>query len=497
MFGGKSMSGVRDLTFGGLTQRLRRLTQKQVSSTDFAFSEVVQTAARAVGLTNVSESGIPDADWWVRLCRACSEKTCSPDGASLLHHKLVNALAQRLAVEEAFRTNGHEIEKETVSDPFVVMGLPRSGGHFVSHVFARSGLFLAPRVRDTWSPSLVSESERSRVFAKNRFAQHVARNKDFRCVRWVDGEIVDDDLTLSLQVPFSYAWGLLHGLDEYLLASIQEDQTRVFEHLKRTLQLFQWYRKCGHFSDCVPTDFNTIDNPIEIQQSGPKLTLTRMPWLIYSPLAILNANALHSVFPDMNIIWIHRALAQCVPSLCSSLALHNSLYTGKKPSETTLAQIGEKVLGMFGSGSELAIDYLATFPKEKMVHFSNRDANRHCTRLMMKTMEHFKLEIDRHRRVQGINGQTEFQGIARPLHDSTLQYFGLHEGVVNHVFSAYIHQFEEFAFEKRFGLTLQEYQPLAKANYEQRLAKSSEGSSQTIGDGQPSAGHFLSAGGVK
>ncbi|CUG84789.1 Hypothetical protein, putative [Bodo saltans] len=482
----KSMNGVRDLSFRSMESMLRRLTLSEVRTQDFDFEQVVDVASKAAGTT----SGVPDEEWWKKLCRACQDKACSTDGRRLLHTKLIHSLSQRLAVEEAYRLNETDIEKEKIESPFVVMGLPRSNGHMITHVFARSGLFLCPRMQDTWSPSIVVEADRAKLF-KTDSRRFERQNPNFACVRRLVGSMADDDLTLNLHIPQSFAWGLLHGLDEYLLQTIQEDQSAVFEYTKKVLKLFQWYRKFGHFSDCVKVEFNVLDNPIEVQRTGPKHVLSKLPWLIHSPLGILNAESLHKAFPDMNVIWTHRALASGISSLCSTLAIHNSLYTGKKPSETALAQIGEKVLGIFGSGTENAIDYFGNFDKSKMVHWSNRDANRHCTRLMMKTMEHFNLDIDRHRRMHGIEGQTEFSSLQRPLHDSNLQYFGLHEGVVHQVFDAYVHQFEEFAFEKRFGVTVQDYVSLGETPALPSLNRKQSRVDQ-FAEGQPAGGHFLS-----
>lgn len=489
------MVGMRDFTRRGFESKLRSWITRKLTVDDFAFERVLTDA---VALAQIPHPQIvPDSDWWIRLCRACGEKSCSHLGSVELRQKLVHSLSQRLAVEEMFRLNGHEIEKEVVSEPYFVIGLPRSSGHYVTHIMSRSGLFLSPRMRDTYAPSLVLESERETSF--NLFSSRFRRMyPDFRCVRVLENDVVDDDLSLNLHTPFSYAWGLLHGLDEYLLTCIQEDQRPVFEYTKRILQLFQWYRRCGHYSDGVKLEFNTIDNALELQQSGPKPVLTKMPWIVHSPLALLNSSTLHTVFPDMNIIWVHRALASCVPSLCSALSIHNTLYTGKKPTETALAQTGEKVLGIFGSGTENAIDYFSSFDPKRMVHISNRDANRHGARLMVKTMTHFNLEIDRHRRIQGINGQVEYQGTTRPLHDSQLQYFGLNEGVIGHVFGAYINQFEEFAFEKKFGIKVQDYQSLTSTNEEQLMSRRFQGSGAgktvNFGEGQPSGGHFLAEG---
>lgn len=500
MFLKKTMSGVRDLSRGRPISRviLDRFAGS-ISSESFSFESVLEDACRRANVAvSAAPSSIADIKWWRKLCTACGNKTsASRCGLAMLRQRLVRALSERLATEEVFRLNGYEIGKEIVDEPVVVLGLPRCNGHQAAHVLSRSGFFLAFKQCDTISPSLLLDVERHDAFQRE-FRWFKSLYPDFCCVRTVNPGQIDDDLTLQLMCPQSYAWGLLHGLDEYLLECLQEDQTPVYEHIKRMCQLFQWYKRCGHFSECVSQEVSPINNVIEEQKYGTKNPLTRTRWLIFSPLALLSIESLCEVFPDVKIIWVHRALSQCIPSLCSALALHNSLYTGKPPSDTQLVTMGDKVLGMFGSGTEHAIDFLASFEKSRMVHWSNRDLKRHTTRLATKTLQHYGIEVDRYRKMQMINGQTEYTEVFRPLHDSQMRYFGLHDGIIGEVFERYIYQFEEFAFERKYGVTVEEYQPLAAASEQQSLGSmrvnSGENSLPSFTDDQPMTGHFLQEG---
>ncbi|KEG10039.1 putative phosphatidylinositol 3-kinase [Trypanosoma grayi] len=497
----KTMSGVRDLSRGVPVARkvLNRLSSCP-STESFCFDAVLADACKRVNVPVPSSSeAVPDSKWWKKLCNACSDKLCSSRyGKLLLRQRLVQALSERLAVEEAFRLNGHEIKKEAIVEPVVVMGLPRCNGHQAAHVLSRSGLFLAFKQSDTFSPSLILDVERRDAFDR-QFRLFNRLYPEFRCVRTINPSQIDDDLTLQLMCPQSYTWGLLHGLDEYLLECLQEDQAVVYQHLKRVCQLFQWYKRCGHFSECVLREVNPVNNPIEEQKYGTKNSLLQTQWLLFCPFAILSIEALHEAFPDVKLIWVHRALSQCVPSLCSSFAIHNSIYTGKPPSDSQLATMGDKVLGTFGSGAEYAIDYLASFDKSRLVHWSNRDVKRHTTRLATKTLEYFGIEVDRYRRLQMINGQTEYTDIFRPLHDAQMPYFGLHDGIIGEALESYIHQFEEFAFEKRLGVTVEEYQPLAAPADQQslgtlRVKGGGEPSFPSFAESQPMSDHFLQEG---
>ncbi|KAG5509437.1 hypothetical protein JKF63_06747 [Porcisia hertigi] len=501
MVGLKSMSGVRDVLRGGSwPARLLNTFTSRAAWDSFEFEAVVTDACAAVNVAIPSEGDLPYARWWRKLCRACQDKPGTTKyGSQLLRSRLTNALAQRLAVEDAYRLNGSEIEKgPPVDNPILVMGLPRSNGHMAAHVLARSGLFLTPRQCDTLSPSLLIDVERRDAFHK-KFRGFSYLHPDFLCVRVPQADQVDDDLTLHLMTPQSYAWGLLHGLDEYLLECLEEDQLPVYNEVRRVMELLQWYRKCGHFSEPVTREFDPIDNAMELQTYGSKNMLLNPQWLLYSPFAILSSDVVNTVFPNMKAIWTHRALSQCLPSLCSALCLHNSLYTGKPPSDSQLASMGEKVLGIFGSGTAYAIEYYGTFDQRRMAHWSNRDVKRHATRVATKTLDFFGIELDRYRRMQMISGQTEYVSLSRPLHDAPMSYFCLHDGVIGDVFQDYIHQFAEFAFEKKFGITVKEYTPLAAPADAMAMRGIAHGSSEprsapALGAGQPMVGHFQQEG---
>ncbi|KAG8346194.1 hypothetical protein TRVL_02983 [Trypanosoma vivax] len=494
------MSGVRDLTRRGpLCRQFIEKFTGDTSAESFSFESVLADACKKANISVSSSNILADCERWQKLCSACGNKVSSSHlGKAMLRRRLVRAISERMAVEEVFRLNGHEIDREVISEPLVVLGLPRCNGHQATHVLSRSGLFLTFKQSDTISPSLLLDIDRRDAFLRE-FRWFKRLYPDFSCVRTINPSQVDDDITLQLMCPQSYAWGLLHGLDEYLLECLQEDQTPVYQQTLRMCKLFQWYKRCGHFSENVLKEVNPINNILEVQKYGTKDSLHRTQWLIYSPFALLSVESLCNVFPDVKLIWVHRALSQCLPSLCSSLSIHNSIYTGKPPSDSQLITMGDKILGMFGSGTEHAISFLANFEKSRIVHWSNRDVKRHATRLATKTLQYYGVNIDRYRRTQMINGQTEYIETFRPLHDAQMPYFGLHDGIVGEAFGSYIYQFEEFAFEKRFGVTLEEYQPLATPADQQslgslRVSGGDESALPSFGDTQPMIGHFLQEG---
>lgn len=501
MFFRRPISGIRDITYrSNIYYKLCQLSAQKVYPEDFSITKILNDSCGVAGVpvpTNPQDD-IPHFHWWRKLIEAAQNKPITSNyGARLLRFRITHALSNNLAIREVYRLNETEIEKcSPVDDPVMIIGLPRSNGHMAAHVLARSGIFLSPKQSDTFSPVLLSEADRDKAFRKHfRYFNNI--HPQFVSVRKVQSNQVDDDLSLHLLTPQSLAWGLLHGLDEYLLECLDEDQTPTFQQIKKVLRLFEWYKHCGHFTPAVLKEVEPIDNPMETQTFGTKSVIARHRWLLHSPLAILSSEALNETFPSMNVIWVHRALAQCVPSLCSSLCLHQSIYTGKPPTESQLATMGEKVLGIFGSGSRNAVAFYENFERSRMVHWSNRDIKRHATRVIGKTLNYWNIELDRYRKLQMVNGQTEYIEGFRPMHDAQMPYFCLHEGIIGDAFQDYIFQFEEFAYEKRLGVTIKGYQPIAATADEMSLGTGLQGKSSgslppgSLGRGQPIGDHFL------
>lgn len=443
---------------------VRDLTHRELGAAAFDFETILAEAIRRGELNRNRICEIPDREWWVKLCKAASEKPYGRYGGHLLRDRIIHFLSQRLLIEETYANRKDEIDKEQVVEPIFVTGLPRCNGHMAAHMYYRSGYVLPLRCADTLFPSIINETDRRKTAA--------AYMKGFRethpqmqTVRKFGSELFDDDIALQLQVPFSIAWGLMHGLPNHLYECIHTDQKPVWQHELKLMKIFSWYRRCGQWTDGVEREVLEIDNPVNHTVDGRKDNLKRLPWLIHSPFSILNFSLVHEQFPDMRAIWMHRALNQCVPSLISCLCLHNSMYTGRAPTEADRCEMGEVAVGLFGSGSEQAIDYCATFPYERMVHWSNRDTTRSGTRLLEKThavfFRHTTGDMDSFRRRQSISGKSEYHEFFKPHHDAELDQFSLHEGMINDVFRAYVFQFEQFAFEKKYGTEIQNYQPIA------------------------------------
>lgn len=442
---------------------------------DFNPNKVASLAIEKAGLSDKAVD-VPDFEWWAKLCKSAANKdNLSNYGRWLLHRKIVHYLSERLGVEEIFKHDGAEISREQILDPIFLIGLPRAGNAVNHHVLGRSGVLMTPTMKDTLFPSTMSPEARAAAYKKEmRYFQY--NNPEFRVVRDLMGPSQpDDDVGLQLQTPYSIAWGLLHGLDDHLLECVGQNQDGVYAHERRLLQLFQFYKGLGMYDDAVVRETNPIDNMLQEQRDGHKARITYQPFCIHSPFAILHLDSLFKSFgrndlstiadrdgsgesalseagpinsqSDMGLLWCHRNLADALGSLCSSLAVHQSVLTGRSPSETQLGNLGEKVCGIFGSGTENAVDFLSTFPQNKLLNVASVDSGRSTARIADRVLKYFGHDLDKWRKMQAIEGQTEYgAALDRPSHSYKLSLFGLHEGVIAEHFDAYVFQFQEYAF---------------------------------------------------
>jgi hypothetical protein len=476
----------------------KELSTRRLPPSAFEYEEVLALAIKRGDLNRNRIANVPDEKWWRKLCKAAGDKVTSRYGGVLLRDRIAHFLQNRLLLEDTWHYRQDEIMKEVIKEPIFIIGNPRSNKHFAAHIYCRGGYTMPLRYCDTMFCGIPNEEQRQKA-AKDAIRGFRWIHPTMQSVRApINALAVDDDIALQLQSPQSLAWGLLHGLPEYLYECIQEDQTPVYEHSKKVLQVLSWYRTCGQYSDGVRRENVPIDNPVDRVIDGLKdeLKHDELPWLIHSPLGILNMRELHGCYPDMRVIWMHRALNASVASMCSAVCLHDCMYTGKPPRETVRTEVGEMVLGLFGSGSEHAIDYMGTFPRDRMVHWGFAEHRRHGIRLTQKThVRWWKDTMDTFRKFQAINGSTEMFQTFRPRNDADLEMFGLHEGMVNDSFRAYVFQFEEYCFDKKYGMEIQEYQPVAGTFHESAYGLLDRNSVDRVTslEQMPLSGHLLQA----
>eukprot|EP00760_Papus_ankaliazontas_P003039 PhM_4_TR11390/c0_g1_i1/m.84242 len=435
-----------------LSMRIRNTFKQRVP---IVFESIIQDAIETAELPKTVD--IPEISSWRRLIDAFNDKPfLSPMGTAFIRMKLVHILSQRLLVEERFKEYAHEMEDESFSpeDAIIIIGLPRSMGHVLHHVMASTGTVLAPSSADILCPGTERILDR-RAQLKPILKMTNKCHNTFTSVRLLNAQWAEDDLHLQLLKPESMAWGWLFGLEDYTKERINtpEVMADVYAFEAKVLRLFRVYRDMGQFPELVDLQINPLECPVEVVRYGLRDTNLPMPWVIHSPLAMCYLPEMLTAFPKAKIVWAHRALNQCIPSTCGALMQHEIMHTHRTPLDSQLISMGTKVLGFFGSGTERALDTLATYPTERFINVYNRDLNRGAMRVVKKLLPRLGVQLDRWRMTQGISGFAYYYSNYHAKHVYKLDHFGITEAQIGEIFRAYIEQFEEYAFEPVHGIT--------------------------------------------
>jgi len=421
----------------------------------FVFDSIYEDAVKTADLGK-DTAEIPELSAWRRLVDAMADKPfVSPLGSQFLRMKVVHFMAQRMMIEKKFKEYAADMENvASNANTVFVIGIPRSGGGMLSHVLGTTGALLGLSSSDVCSPAEERYTDRRQDTRPLLDMLHRAY-PDFVCNRILRPNWADDDLHLQMLKPNSIAWGLLHGLDDHLRMAIEEPNYmgEVYEFEAQVLKLLRVYRDMGQLPELVERELHNVGSPINIIRWGTNDPIENIPFVVQSPLGVCFLPDLTKAFPQARLVWCHRALAQGIPSTCASLLTHDIMYTHKTPMDSTLVRTGHKILGLYGSGTDRAIEFLEGYPSDRVMNLSNRDINRGCMRVVGKLLPRLGIEIDRWRQQQGINGFSAMMNASRPRHMHHLDHFGVSEAQLGEVFKTYVNQFEEYAFEPFHGIT--------------------------------------------
>ena len=333
-------------------------------------------------------------------------------GIGFHHQRLVEILKNRIAIDQWFKIHP-EINEEHISDPIVVVGLPRTGTTLLHRTIAADSRLLAPLWYEVRNPVPLSESfveSDTRIpKAEAEVAAILSASPELAAIHPMDATAPDEEIMLlehsfMSTVPECYAY--LPDFGNWLY---EQDQTPGYEYLYRILQFLQWQKR----------------------QRG--LTGTR--WLLKTPHHLHYPRALAAVFPRAKVVQTHRHPLEVIPSYGSMMCALAAPFTDHLDRTAMTAhwahkwQCGLDATLAARADEGLSLDYLdlaftdlLADPKsqiERVYAFINEDLTQRALEEMASWQE--------------LNTRE-----SRPEHHYTLEEFGLSENLINEQFSTYI-----------------------------------------------------------
>lgn len=211
-------------------------------------------------------------------------------GRGAVHNMLVGALASQFAVLD-WHDQHPEIGEQAIRQPWVVVGLPRTGTSILSILLGLDPYnrpLLQWEARQPIPPSTMADaSEDPRIAALSReFARLRKLNPAISTMHPFGSTLAEECtavFTYALRTIGMETIAFVPGYGRWLASA---DMTPAYRIHRKTLQALQSTQPTGH-------------------------------WVLKSPNHLWSLPALMAAYPDARVIWTHRDPAQVIPSLAS------------------------------------------------------------------------------------------------------------------------------------------------------------------------------------
>lgn len=210
-------------------------------------------------------------------------------------------LANRLRLQEEQKRHP-QICQEQIRQPLVIASLPRSGTTLLHRLLAQDPAHRTLAFAEVAQPSLIYGPGKRRRVASDRNAQIAVQRLQwlapgFAAIHPITASAPEECIGL-LQTSFCCHSFEIHArLDSYRKTLHQDSFLESYRNFYQWLQMLQFH-----------------DAQKERTQGEERHT---QRWVLKSPYHLHGLDALLSVFPDANIIQIHRDPKEALPSFCS------------------------------------------------------------------------------------------------------------------------------------------------------------------------------------
>lgn len=339
---------------------------------------------------------------------ANSEAQLTPAGFAAQTEVIVKGLVSRLRMIEDIKRHP-EILNETVEVAGIILGLPRTGSTIFHRLLASSPGMTAIRwfEAQNFAPfpdETPGDPQERRAYAKAMIEGWLQASPELESIHPLDPEAPDEEILILGQMFVStmvegmtFVPGFTHWLDSY-------DQSKGHEDLKTILKYLQWQ---------------------EPRRRGTK-------WVLKSPSNLPYAEVAAKAFPDALLIMTHRDPLQTVPSYVSMQA---ALYKlGATIEDRDVGAFWFPRLVGWMNRFEVARDRIG---EDRFVDIDYRDVAREPLAQARRVLEKMGLPADGGSEAAMAEFMAGNQREQRPMHNYSLERFGLNEEDIKSAFAQY------------------------------------------------------------
>lgn len=339
---------------------------------------------------------------------ANAEGGFTADGFAAQTEVIVKGLASRLRMIEDIRLHP-EILDEKVEVAGIILGLPRTGSTIFHRLLASAPGMTAIRWYECQNYAPFPGEERGNPVERRAYAQAMIDgwlqlSPELASIHPLDPEAPDEEILILGQMfvstmveGMSFVPAYTRWLDTY-------DQSRGHEDLKTVLKYLQWQ---------------------DTGRRGAK-------WILKSPSNLPYTEVAANAFPDAVLIMTHRDPLEVVPSYVSMEA---ALY--KLSSVHSDREVGEFWFPRLAGWMDRFMEARKRIGEERFIDIDYRAVAREPLVQAQRVLERIGIPMDdkiEAALAEFIAGNKREQ---RPMHDYSLERFGLNEAEVRDAFAAY------------------------------------------------------------
>lgn len=332
-------------------------------------------------------------------------------GRMAVKNMLVGALTSRFALEH-WHQRHPELEQETIDQPWIVIGLPRTGTSILSILL---GLDPFNRALLQWEaqhpvpPSTLANAEED-----PRVALHAKTVAQMHQV----------NPAISSMHPFG--------------STLAEECTAVFTYSLRTIgmETIAFTPSYGHWLDAADatTAYQIHQKMLQaLQQARPT-----SHWVMKSPNHLWNLPAMLSAYPDARVIWTHRDPAKLVPSLASLNSAMQMPFTRK----LNPPRVGEYWASKVDTAIARAMDFDANADTPWCCHVQYQDLVSDPQKTLNRIYNHFDTSTNalHLQRVNAWLGQSPQHSAGKHKYDAA--DFGWTKNSLNQRYRDYLERYQ-------------------------------------------------------